>query len=93
MKPFFRLFLSLFGGFYAVEKIIYKLKFLGLWFRLFNFKIIYDSALGLDLGYGDMNKIIVSLGLMVYFLNVRNRLEACFNLSLNRLLNHLFLAI
>lgn len=89
LKPFFGLLLSFFGGLRIARRIIQRLGLLGL-FRLFNPKVIHGSALSLYLSRGNMSRMIVLLGSVVYLLNVRSGLEACFGLGLNRLLDYLF---
>lgn len=88
-KPLFKLFLSLFENLHIAKRIICRLELLEL-FRLFDPGVFYSSALGLYLGCVNVSRTIISLGLVVYFLNIRSRLKACFGFNLNYLLDHLF---
>ncbi len=63
---------------------------LGFWLKLLNSKVLHDSALSLYLGCSDVNGMIASLSLVVYLLDVKNKLEVYFDLSLNYILGHLF---
>lgn len=56
LKYLFKLFLSFFRVLRTIRRIIYKLKFLGLWLTFLNIKIFYSSALDLDLDYDDISK-------------------------------------
>lgn len=88
-KPLFGLFLNLFEGFYTIRKVC-VLKFLGFWLSFFNSKVLYNSISGLYLSRSNVSEVIISLSLVVYFLNIRSRLEACFSLNFNRLRNYHF---
>lgn len=76
-----------------MKRTFCKFGHLGLWFRFFNLGVFYDSILGLYLSYNNMSRTIALLDLVVYFSNIRSKLEAFFGLSLNHFLNHLFLGI
>ncbi len=99
LKHLFGLFLSFCGGFYAIKKVCglklqsLWLRLLSFWLRYFNPRVLYNSALGLYLGHDNMSKTVTLLGLIVYFLNIKNRLETCFNLNFKRFLDYLFLSI
>lgn len=88
----FRLFLNLFGSFYIIKKVC-KLRFLSLKLDFFNFKFFYNDILSLYLGHNDINKIIVLLDLVIYFLNIRSRLKIYFGFSFNHFFNQQFLDI
>lgn len=88
-KPLFKFLQSLFEGFCIAEKV-YKLRFLGLWLRFFDFKVFYSNVLGLYFSCDNVNKTIILLDLVVYFLNIRSRLEAYFSLSFDRFFDDLF---
>ena len=59
-KLFLGLFPSLLGGLCIAGRAIRGLRGLGLWFRLFNSRILYYSALGLYLGCGNVGGTIFS---------------------------------
>lgn len=88
-KPLFELFLSLLENLDVAKRIICRLELLKL-FRLFDPGVFYSSVLGLYLGYVNVSKTIISLGLVVYFPNIRSRLKACFGFNLNYFLDYLF---
>ncbi len=93
LKAFFGLFPNLLGGFRITKGIICRLKVFGLWLRFFNSRVFYNSVLSLYLGHGDVSEIIAILSSVVYFPNIRSRLEACFGFNLNRLLDYFFLSV
>lgn len=92
LKSFFRFFLSLLRDFYISRKIIYRLELLD-FFRFFNFRILHSNILDLYFSSSNINKIILLLGLVVWFQNIRNKLKTCLSLSVNYFLNYLFLSI
>lgn len=75
LKPFFKLFLSVFKDLYITEGIICKLKVWGLWLRLFDLKVFYSNMLDLYLSLGNVSRIIALLSFVVYFSDVNNKLE------------------
>ena len=90
LKLLFGLFLSLLKGFYIARGIIYGFRLLELWLSLLNLRVFYGSILNLYFGYDDMNKTITLLGLVVYLLNIKNRLEVYFGLNFDHFLNYFF---
>lgn len=93
LKLFFGFFPSLFKGFYIFGKIIYRFSFLDLWLGFLNPKVIYGNILGLYFSYGNVNRTINLLNLIIDFSNIKNGLKDCFSLSLDCFFNYLFLYI
>lgn len=89
-KPLFRLLPSFFRSIYIAKKIICKLRVLGFWLRLFDSKVFYANALSLYLDRSNISKTIALLDLIVYFLDIKSRLGACFGFSLEYFFNHFF---
>lgn len=85
----FLLLPGLVGGLRVAGRIICDLGILDL-VRLFNPGILQGNALGLHLGRGDVSGTIASLSSVAHLPDVGSRLEACFGLNLNRLLDYLF---
>lgn len=83
---FSNLFLNFFGNLCIIEKIC-GLKLLGFWLRFLDFKIFYDSILGLYFSCGHLGKAIILLNLVVYFLNIISRLEVYFSFNFNHFLD------
>lgn len=69
LKPLFRLFLRLFGGFCVTKRIIHRLAQLG-FFRLFHLRVFYDNTLSLYLGRSHVSETITLLGPVVYLPNI-----------------------
>lgn len=93
LKPLFKLFLSLFGALYIAKRIIYWLKVLGIWLRLFNSKVFYNNAQGLYLGCSNVSRTITLLSLVVYLLTIENRLKVCFAIIFDCFLDYPFSSI
>ena len=93
LKLFFGLFSSLLGYLRIIGGIIHRLGVLAFWLRFFNFRVFYCNALNLYLSCGDVSETIFLLSLIVYLSDIESKLEACFGLSLDRLLDYLFASI
>lgn len=90
LKPLFKLFLSLLGDLYIAKRITCGLGDLGLWFKLFDSGVFYDSALSLYFSHSNISGTIASMNLVVYFFDIENKLKICFNPNFNYFFNHLF---
>lgn len=86
----FGLFLSFFRGFRITRRIICRFRVFGLWFKLFYSRVLHDNTLNLYFGHGKMSKTIALLSLLVYLLDKKSRLGACFILNLDRFLDYFF---
>lgn len=89
LKLFFIFFSSLLRGF-CTTKRVYRFRLLDFWLSFFDLKVPHSSTMSLYLSRGNMSETIVLLDLVVYLLNIKSRLEACFGLSFNSILDHLF---
>lgn len=90
-KTLFRLLLSFLRGFYVFGRIFCRFWLLGLKLGFFNSKIFYSGTLSLYLEHNNLSKAIALLSLVIYLLNIGNRLEASFSLNLDdSFFNHLF---
>ena len=68
VSPFkisFKLFLNIFKDFYVAKGIIYGIKVLDLWLRVFDLKFFYSNILDLYLGRDDISETIILLSLIV----------------------------
>lgn len=90
LKPFYRLFPSLLGGFCIVGGNICGLGVLAFCLKHFDSKVFHYNALNLYFSCDDVSKTIFLLSLVVYFFDIKSRLEACFGLNLDYFLDYLF---
>lgn len=92
-KPFLRFFSNLLKDFRISRRIFCIFRLLGLKLDFFDSKVLYYNIWSPYLSCNDVSYVIILLNLTIYLSNIRNRLEAFFNLSLDRLFNYHFWSI